>query len=82
MSIRCEAELWSTINMCRVILLFLFIAAIAVFVESQLTFSSGWGNGKRSISSEQVNDDCNPEEAIFQIYKLIVVSTDHDSTRR
>uniref|UniRef100_A0A2H1VT60 SFRICE_030756 n=1 Tax=Spodoptera frugiperda TaxID=7108 RepID=A0A2H1VT60_SPOFR len=58
--------------MCRVILLFLFIAAIAVFVESQLTFSSGWGNGKRSISSEQVNDDCNPEEAIFQIYKLIV----------
>ncbi|KAF9794936.1 hypothetical protein SFRURICE_005171, partial [Spodoptera frugiperda] len=31
---------------------------IAVFVESQLTFSSGWGNGKRSISSEQVNDDC------------------------
>ncbi|KAJ8711968.1 hypothetical protein PYW08_008922 [Mythimna loreyi] len=58
--------------MCRILVLFLLVAAIAVLVESQLTFSSGWGNGKRSISNEQVNDDCNPEEAIFQIYKLIV----------
>ena len=60
--------------MCRIIFVFLLVAAIAVLIEGQLTFSSGWGNGKRSVSSEQVNDDCNPEEAIFQIYKLIVVS--------
>ncbi|PZC77451.1 hypothetical protein B5X24_HaOG203401 [Helicoverpa armigera] len=58
--------------MCRILVLFLLIASIAVLIEGQLTFSSGWGNGKRSISSEQPNDDCNPEEAIFQIYKLIV----------
>ncbi|XP_075984307.1 adipokinetic prohormone type 2 [Anticarsia gemmatalis] len=58
--------------MCRILILFLLVAAIAVLIEGQLTFSSGWGNGKRSISSETTNDDCNPEEAIFQIYKLIV----------
>nr|APJ36628.1 adipokinetic hormone 2 precursor [Mythimna separata] len=58
--------------MCRILVLFLLVAAIAVLVEGQLTFSSGWGNGKRSLSSEQVNDDCNPQEAILQIYKLIV----------
>nr|C0HKR1.1 RecName: Full=Adipokinetic prohormone type 2; Contains: RecName: Full=Adipokinetic hormone 2; Short=AKH-2; Flags: Precursor [Agrotis ipsilon] len=58
--------------MCRIFIVLLVVAALAIIIEGQLTFSSGWGNGKRSISSEQINDDCNPEEAIFQIYKLIV----------
>ncbi|CAB3224801.1 unnamed protein product [Arctia plantaginis] len=58
--------------MFRILVLFLVFAAIAVFVDGQLTFSSGWGNGKRSISVEPSNGDCSPEEAIFQIYQLIV----------
>lgn len=63
------------VKMCRILILFLVFAAIAVFVDGQLTFSSGWGNGKRSISVDPSNGDCSPEEAIYQIYQLIVVST-------
>ncbi|CAH0596508.1 unnamed protein product [Chrysodeixis includens] len=63
--------------MCRFLVLFLLVAAVAVLVEGQLTFSSGWGQGKRSgLDSELQNDDCNPEDAIYQIVKLVTAEAE------
>jgi hypothetical protein len=54
--------------------LVLLLAVVLVVSEGQLTFSTGWGNGKRSISTEIGPDSCTPsEEALYVIYKFIQV---------
>ncbi|KAJ0172048.1 hypothetical protein K1T71_012021 [Dendrolimus kikuchii] len=56
--------------MVRVFLIFIVIASIWVLSEGQLTFSSGWGQGKRSIRTD-IGDGCTTEEALYAIYKLV-----------
>nr|WMS58905.1 AKH2 [Galleria mellonella] len=56
--------------MSRVIMFLLLAAVVLVVAEAQLTFSTGWGNGKRSINQEP-DDACATEETIYVIYKLI-----------
>lgn len=60
--------------MYRVFQAFLIMAVFAVVIQAQLTFSTDWGNGKRSIRS-QLDDRCATEESVLAIYNLIQVLT-------
>ncbi|KAG6451319.1 hypothetical protein O3G_MSEX007084 [Manduca sexta] len=57
--------------MARFAVFFLAMAAICLITEAQLTFSSGWGQGKRSVNNDMGSDACSTDEAVYAIYKLI-----------
>lgn len=61
--------------MGRFAVLVVVLATVLVITGAQLTFSTGWGNGKRSVGVEGGADVCSPEESLFLIYKLIQVRT-------
>ncbi|CAH2986049.1 unnamed protein product [Chilo suppressalis] len=57
--------------MGRPLLFAVLLAILVVVSDAQLTFSTGWGNGKRSVNTDFGNDPCTSEESLYVIYKLI-----------
>nr|ABY81279.1 type I adipokinetic prohormone precursor [Bombyx mori] len=57
--------------MGRALVLVLILSAALLVCEAQLTFTPGWGQGKRSEATDYRNDGCSSEDSVYTIYKLI-----------
>ncbi|XP_028164238.1 adipokinetic prohormone type 2-like [Ostrinia furnacalis] len=57
--------------MGRIVVFLAFLAVVLVVSDAQLTFSTGWGQGKRSGPGSVEPEPCSPEEGLYMLYKLI-----------
>ncbi|KAL0818721.1 hypothetical protein ABMA28_008053 [Loxostege sticticalis] len=64
--------------MGRAVLFVVLLAVVLMVAEAQLTFSTGWGQGKRSGNVEV--EPCSPEEGLYVLYKLIQAFDTHLSS--